>query len=352
MEIFDSIVELLTQRESVVLTTIISRSGSAPRAVGARMIVRGDGSIRGTVGGGILEARVQQLAENTFEHRGAIVRDFVLTAEDAEQMGMICGGRLRVLIQYVDGGDPAHLAFYREVAAAFELGQRAWLMTEIPAGETARNGLAQCLCRSDGTRFFAGRHRDASIPSPLEGAREPQVVTQGESRFLVEPLCHEGAAFIFGAGHIAHKLAPLTRLVGFRTVVLDDRAEFANRERFVSADDIVVLSSFENAMADLAIDENSYIVIVTRGHAHDTTLLGQALATRAGYVGMIGSRRKCNAVYHALEKEGVAAEAFERVHAPIGLAIAAETPEEIAVSITAELIAVRAGAKAYKKTDR
>lgn len=350
MEILDSLVELLTQRESVVLTTIISRSGSAPRAVGARMVVRGDGSILGTIGGGILEARVQQLAENAFDHRGAIARDFVLSTEDAEQMGMICGGRLRVLIQYVDGGDPDYLAFYREVAAAFELGKRAWLMTEIPAGETARNGLVQCLCRSDGTLLFAGQYRDASIPASLQETRTPQVVIQGESCFLVEPLCHEGVVFIFGAGHIAQKLAPLTRLVGFRTVVLDDRAEFANRERFASADDVVVLSSFENTMAALSIDENSYIVIVTRGHIHDRTLLGQALATHAGYIGMIGSRRKRNAVYQTLEEEGVATEAFERVHAPIGLAIAAETPEEIAVSIVAELIAVRAGIKEQKKS--
>jgi xanthine dehydrogenase accessory factor len=346
MEIFDGIVELLTQRESVVLTTIISRAGSAPRAVGARMVVRGDGSILGTIGGGILEARVRQLANNAFDDRGAIARDFDLTAGDAEQMGMICGGRLRVLIQYIDGGDPVNLTFYREVAAAFELGKRAWLITEVPAGESARNGLVQCLCRSDGTRVFAGPYGDALIPSPLNETRDPQVVTRGDACFLVEPLCHEGVAFIFGAGHISQKLAPLTRLVGFRTVVLDDRAEFANRERFASADDVVLLSSFDNAMADLSIDENSYIVIVTRGHAHDKTLLGQALATRAGYIGMIGSRRKRNAVYRALQKEGVATEAFERVHAPIGLAIAAETPEEIAVSITAELIAVRAGIKA------
>jgi xanthine dehydrogenase accessory factor len=158
----------------------------------------------------------------------------------------------------------------------------------------------------------------------------------------VELLCHERVVFIFGAGHISRQLALLTRLVGFRTVVLDDRPEFANRERFASADEVVVLPSLDGAMADLPLDENSFIVLVTRGHAHDKNLLGEALATRAGYIGMIGSRRKRDAVYQDLEKEGFAPEAFQRVHSPIGLSIAAETPEEIAVSIAAELIAVRA----------
>lgn len=343
MHIFTNIAELLTQRESIVLTTILSRNGSAPRAVGARMIVRSDGSIIGTIGGGILETRVQQLAKHAFEHRGASVRDFVLTAEDAEQMGMICGGQLRVLIQYMDGSNPTYSGFYRQVTAALDLGKSAWMMTEIPAGETTRNGLVQCLCRSNGTHVCIGQHANLPTLSSLAESREFQVVARGSSRFFVEPLCHEGVVFIFGAGHISQKLALLTRLVGFRTVVLDDRTEFANRERFASADDVVVLPSFDHAIAGLPIDENSFLVLVTRGHAHDKSLLGEALATRAGYIGMIGSRRKRDTVYQELEKEGFTANAFERVHSPIGLSIAAETPEEIAVSITAELIAVRAG---------
>ena len=342
-QLFNRLTELLAQRESVVLTMILSRNGSAPRTVGTRMIVRRDGSIIGTIGGGILEARVQQLAKQAFDHQGAIVHDFVLTAEDAEQMGMICGGQIRVLIQYVDGSDSDCLAFYQQVTASLKLRKPAWLTTEIPLGETVYSGLVQCLCHNDGARIFAGYHDNLPIPSPLAETKEPQVVSQGASRFLIEPLCHEGVVFIFGAGHIAQELAPLTRRVGFRTVVLDDRAEFANRERFASADDVAVLPSFDDVMTDLSIDENSYIVLVTRGHIHDKTLLGEALATRAGYIGMIGSRRKRDAVYQDLEKEGFTAENFQRVHSPIGLSIGAETPEEIAVSITAELIAARAG---------
>jgi len=172
---------------------------------------------------------------------------------------------------------------------------------------------------------------------------QPVVIEFQGERFFVEPLCSEGSAYIFGAGHIGQKLAQLTKFVGFHTVVLDDREEFANRELLGSADRIVVLRSFDEAMKDLNIDEESYLVIVTRGHVHDKTVLGQALRTRARYIGMIGSRTKRDATYEVLTKEGFAAGDFARVHAPIGLNIGAETPEEIAISIVAELIQARAG---------
>jgi xanthine dehydrogenase accessory factor len=130
--------------------------------------------------------------------------------------------------------------------------------------------------------------------------------------------------------------------VGFRTVVLDDREEFADRGRFPWVDEIHVLESFERAMDGLVINDESYLVLVTRGHAHDRTVLAQALRTTAGYIGMIGSRRKREAIYAALLEAGFTPRDLERVHCPIGLDIGAETPEEIAVSILAELIQMRA----------
>jgi xanthine dehydrogenase accessory factor len=174
------------------------------------------------------------------------------------------------------------------------------------------------------------------------GGRLPGLVRYGEEDFFVEPLSMEGSVFIFGAGHVGLELAPLAKLVGFRTIVLDDRPEFANRERFPSADAVIVPHSFKNALDGLDIDEQSYIVILTRGHVHDKTVLGQALATRAGYIGMIGSKKKRDATYEALLAEGFTRADFKRVHSPIGVGIGAETPEEIAVSIVAELIQVRA----------
>ena len=161
--------------------------------------------------------------------------------------------------------------------------------------------------------------------------------------FFVEPTFVPGTVFLFGAGHVSQQVADLAARVNFRTVVLDDREEFANPQRFPKADQIVVPSSFEQAFAGLEIDSDSYVVIVTRGHLHDKTVLERALRTKAGYIGMIGSRRKRDMLYQALLSEGFTREDIDRVCCPIGLNIGGDTPEEIAVSIVAQLIKVRSG---------
>jgi xanthine dehydrogenase accessory factor len=161
---------------------------------------------------------------------------------------------------------------------------------------------------------------------------------------LLEPIISDPKVFVFGGGHISVCLAPLIKTVGFRLVVADDRPTFANRDRFPQADDVVV-DRFEGLLERLAIQDHDYLVIVTRGHLHDLVVLEQALRTNATYIGMIGSRRKTRLLYEELVKRGVPRIRLERVHAPIGLEIGAETPEEIAVSILAELIQVRAGTK-------
>ena len=139
-------------------------------------------------------------------------------------------------------------------------------------------------------------------------------------------------------------MAEFTRAVDFWTVVLDDRAEFTNRKHFPSADRLVVLDSFSNALDQISIDKDSYLVVITRGHLDDVTVMPQVLKTNARYIGMIGSRRKCALVFEDLRDQGFSDEAIQRVHAPIGLHISAETPEEIAVSIVAEMIQERAKA--------
>ena len=164
----------------------------------------------------------------------------------------------------------------------------------------------------------------------------------GQTHYLIEPVHYLGTVYIFGAGHVSQKLASLTSFVGFQTVVLDDRGEYANKDRFPDAGRVIVASDMGNCMKDLPINKSSYIVIVTRGHAYDMTILAQALQTDAGYIGMIGSRRKRDIIYEHLRQSGVSEEALNRVHSPIGTRINAETPEEIAVSIIGELISARA----------
>jgi xanthine dehydrogenase accessory factor len=342
MNLFKSMAQLLASGESLVLATIVSRSGSAPRVVGTRMIIRQNASIVGTIGGGLLEAQVQELAREVFAHRRSVLREFLFTAEEAARMSMICGGQVQVLIHYVDTSVPFNRELYQEILTTLDFRKRAWLITAMPSDGDSSEPPVQLLRRSDGTHVGHLAPLAVRVLTDQAGAGMPGLIEYQGQRFLVESLCHQGTLFIFGAGHVAQKLAPLARLVGFYTVVLDDRPEFANQERFDSADEIIVLGSFEQAVNGLEINEDGYLVLVTRGHAHDHTVLRQALGTRAGYIGMIGSRRKRDAIYAALGKEGFSREQLDRVHSPIGLNIGAETPEEIAVSIVAELIQVRA----------
>jgi len=342
MGIFNSIAGLLAGGESLVLATIVSRSGSAPRAVGSRMVVLQNAAIVGTIGGGILEARVQQLAKEVFGHGQSVLKKYVLNAQDASQIGMVCGGAVQVLVQFIDASRPSNLELYREIVAAIEGRKRASLISELPAGDGVPELTRQFLARSDGSAVGEQDHQTVQALSSQAGVGQPELVSCQGKQYLVESLCQEGTVYIFGAGHISQQLAPLTNLVGFRTVVLDDRQEFANPERFPTAEEVIVLDSFEQALAGLEMHADSYLVLVTRGHAHDNIVLRQALGSKAGYIGMIGSRRKRDAVYAALEREGFSRLEFARVFSPIGLAIGAETPEEIAVSIVAELIQVRA----------
>ena len=177
----------------------------------------------------------------------------------------------------------------------------------------------------------------------VDEIKNPFIMEVENQRFFIEPTFVPGTVFLFGAGHVSQQVAEVAALVKFRTVVLDDREEFANQQRFPKADQIIVLPSFERAFAGLEIDTDSYVVIVTRGHLHDKTVLEQALRTKAGYVGMIGSRRKRDILYQTMLSEGFTQGDIDRVHCPIGLNIGGDTPEEIAVSIVAELIKVRSG---------
>jgi xanthine dehydrogenase accessory factor len=341
MAIFESIVKLLKEGESFVLATILSRYGSAPRDVGSRMIIRSDGTIIGSIGGGLLEASVQKMAKELFATQKAVMRSFTLSRDGPTPIGMICGGSVEFLMHFEDASQPARLKHYEELLAALDSRKRAWLIMKLPDGKVSEEAPAAYLFKDGGASLEVQGLPPAKEFLVEASATQPLVAEFQGNRFLVEPLCSEGTVYIFGAGHIGQKLAQLTKFVGFRTVVLDDREEFANREQIGSADRIVVLRSFDEAMKDLDIYEESYLVIVTRGHVHDKTVLGQALRTRARYIGMIGSRKKRDATYQALTEEGFSAQDFLRVHSPIGLNIGAETPEEIAVCIVAELIQKR-----------
>jgi xanthine dehydrogenase accessory factor len=259
---------------------------------------------------------------------------------------MICGGEVELLVDFLDGEDFACRTLFDEVRKRQEANRPAWLVRSIRIAQDGGLGKTG-IGLMDEEGFDPGT---LAAPLPeidrLKEARrraEPVLIDFGELRYFIQPAGLSETLFIFGAGPIARELAPIGSTLGFRTVVIDDRAEVATAERFPSAAGIIVADSYEDCFRRLEFDASSSIVIVTHAHAHDRIVLSLALKTNAGYIGMISSRRKREMIYAALRQEGVAEIDLEPVHCPIGLAIGAQTPAEIAVSIAAELIAVRAG---------
>lgn len=253
MDVLEELVRLRRSGERCALATIVEVNGSIPSFESAKMLVRSDGTIVGTIGGGCVEAEVWTAAREVMESGKPRRLRFNLGQDAAYDEGLICGGQLEVFIEPV----------------------------------------------------------------------EPQ-----------------NRAIIFGAGHISKSIAQLTSLIGFNTTVVDNRESFANRERFPEADSVLA-GEYEEVFPSLDVNTSSYIIIVTRGHRDDMRVLRWAVATPARYIALIGSKRKVLNVVKELENEGLPRECFDRVYGPMGLNIGALTPEEIAVSVAAEIVAVR-----------
>lgn len=256
MDLYSEIVRLRKSGQKCALATIVEVNGSIPSYESAKILVREDGSMLGTIGGGCVEAEVWNAAREVISSEKPKHMTFSLGQDAAYDNGLICGGQLNVFIEAV-------------------------------------------------------------IPEP--------------------------AAIIFGAGHISKSLAQVSKLSGFAVTVVDNREAFANRERFPDAEEVIA-AEYEEAFEKLNVNSSSYIIIVTRGHRDDMRVLRWAITTEARYIAMIGSKRKVIGVLREFEKEGLPREQFERIYAPMGLEIGAITPEEIAVSVAAEMIAVRRGA--------
>lgn len=339
---------LLEGGEGFVLATIVSQAGSTPRDAGTRMIVRSDGTLAGTIGGGLLEAEVIREAKECFRRRNARLRSFDLRGSTRHELDMLCGGALEILLTYIEPTD-TNRALFQAIRDALRERRASLVVTDLGPEKEETKAARFCLARGRERVCGDFPHPDAwlsALEEEAAGTGVPTFVSLEGRRFVVEACVAPDRLYLFGAGHVSLAVQALASRVGFQTVVLDDRPEFANAARFPTADRVVVLDSFEEALAGLEIDRNSYLVIVTRGHSHDKTVLQQALRTPFGYVGMMGSRRKRETIYQALLREGFLSEELEKVHCPIGLEIGAEGPEEIAVSIVAELILVRSQKRA------
>ena len=356
--------DLARAGEPVVTATVIAARGSTPREVGASMIVRKDGSIVGSVGGGCGEAQVFWEAVRVLEEGRPRICEVDLSGEMNDLSPTNCGGVMEVFVDrwrwdHRGTAGLPDLDVVRRLREA-DAARRpvAWLVTVAdPGGDAAVPVGTKWLVEPDGALQGAAPAGLAPVLRGLAAA----ALASGESRLtwlrpagatwergeegeglgvFVEALAPAPELVIVGAGHIALPLAQLGTLLDFEVTVLDDRSAFASRERFPEAETVLV-GPVEVVLAARPIGPSTYLVLVPRGHQHDEAALRAVIASDAAYIGMIGSRRRVKEVFRHLEAAGVPADLISRVHAPIGLRIGAETPSEIAVAIAAELVQVR-----------
>ena len=349
-DVFEEASKQLGQGDPVVVATVVRTKGSTPQKPGAKLLVREDGSGVGTLGGGCVEGDIWFAARELMRRGGAAQhREYQLNEDLAAEDGLVCGGTMYFLI------DPVYrpgemLPYAREIEAAYRGEGAAALATLIKPGIGGGGGDTgtKLFIREDGTS--EGTLGSADIDrSAMKMARE--LMVHGRNRYVTMP---DGAEYfveayttppqlvICGGGHVSKAIAPLAKPLGFRLFVTDDREEFANMERFPEAEKVVPLKP-EEALPQLPINPNTFIVVATRGHRFDNVALAAAARTNAKYVGLMGSLRKTILIYEDLIREGVPLDRIKEIRSPIGLDIHARTPEEIAISIMAEVVMFRLG---------
>jgi len=316
----------LEHGQSLVLVTVIASSGATPRGAGARMLVGKQGRICGTIGGGAVEYRSEQIAAKVLEEKTSLGHDFTLTKDDVQNLGMICGGACDVFFHYLPAGDSHTIVLCEKAEAQFLKGSNLWLLTQL--GEKGKMGLY-----SDSLGFWG-----IPVSGELKLSRHPE--RMGD--IFAEQINVSGRVYVFGGGHVAQELVPVLSHVGFRCVVMDDRTEFTKKELFPGAEE-VICGDLQNIGDYMTIGKDDYVCVMTRGHAYDTVVQAQVLKCRPTYCGVIGSAFKAAGVRKTLKEEyGLLDEELDLVTTPIGLNIKGETPAEIAISIAAQMILHRA----------
>ena len=321
-ELVSAICGRLHAGEYAMLCCILKADGSTPRGAGAKMAVFQDGTTLGTVGGGALERLSGVRAAELLREARSETREYRLAPDKKDDIGMVCGGDVLMGFYCCDPARAEDVAAFDALRDVLDRNGTAWIRTEFDSSGESRLSVIE---RED-------IHSEAErLPT------EPKLTQTEEKTVLLEPVARHETVYIFGGGHVGAALAPALSAVGFSVVVYDSRTDFVTRERFPTAKELV-FGSFENALDTVKIAPEDYIVIMTPGHKADHMVLSQALRTKATYIGCIGSSKKVAYVNQKLAEEGFSEDDIARIHSPIGLPIKAQTPEEIAVSITAELI--------------
>jgi xanthine dehydrogenase accessory factor len=358
-ELIQELLYELERGETVAMATIVRRKGSVPREVGAKMLVHRGGKISGTVGGGCGEAEVWRSALNVIDTQRPSTVQIELTEEIAMESQGVCGGIFDVFVQPWYNAPLPDQPAMRDYAHAIHealTGEHAVVILTIVAGSSSwRAQIGQQMLVHENGETLGKLNLPSAQPGLSEqlGQLAQQAIDDGNPRLekivgpqniwaeiFVEPILPRPVLLIAGAGHIAAPLAALAHLMNFSVSVTDDRASFANRERFPTAQRLLV-GDIEATLQNYPITPRTHIVLVTRAHAHDVQGLRAIIDSPAAYIGMIGSQRRVWAVFKLLHEEGVPVEKLMRVRAPIGLDLGGGTPEEIALSIMSEITMLR-----------
>ncbi|MCO1601849.1 XdhC family protein [Desulfosporosinus nitroreducens] len=359
-QVYLGLKKVFEQNLEAVLITVTSVLGSTPRKPGAKMLVFADGTTVGTIGGGCGEAEAKREALNVLTKYDSKTYSLNMTADIAQEEGMVCGGIMELFMEYIGTHTPVENAdLNKDYLAAVESHNHPVLVTVIEAAEESWLGNKLVIKTNGDVTGDLGKKElnNIGFEKGKIGSRKCQPFLicldfefnpcessspKAAYRLLVEPPTTVVQLLILGAGHIAVPLATMAKIVGYEVTVVDDRPSFANVNRFSTANK-VLCADFERALETIDINPQTFVVIITRGHRYDKVCLKKVINHPAAYIGMIGSRKRVKSLLVDLEEEGVAKEALQKLYSPIGLKIGAETPEEIAVSILSELIKVQRG---------
>ncbi len=348
-KVFNETVKLLSEGEPVTLATVVRTKGSTPQKPGAKLLIRKDGSAVGTLGGGCVEGDIWFAAKELMKKGGpAQYRDYFLNEDLAAKDGLVCGGTMYFLIDPVYK-PKSYLPYAEEISNAYSGGKPVALVSLIKPSEKVTTPVGTKLfVREDGTT-------DGTLGSPeldseaikkslelMAYGKNEYVTTEDGAEYFIEAYTTPPQLTLMGGGHVSKAIASVANTLGFRIFVIDDRQQFSNKERFPYAADTIV-AGFDDGLKQVPVNKNTFIVIATRGHRLDDVALEAAAKSPAEYIGLIGSKRKTMLIYEELFKRGIPIERIRQVHAPVGHNIGARTPEEIAISILAEILQFRLG---------
>lgn len=313
-KLVDVMIKRLEAGKDTMLLSIVENVGSAPRHTGAAMLVADNGYVAGTIGGGMLEYRCTQLAQEDLAKGEGTLRQFRLTKDEVAGLGMVCGGDVDVLFTLVK-----------------------------PTEENKATLTAISNCVNSYGKGYIALSMDGNIISFADESNiwDYKHANIHEKAYYITELGNTSRVYIFGGGHLAQELVPLITHLGFRCVVTDDRAEFSTKELFPQAEELHTYN-YDDLDGKFNVYPQDYIIAMTRGHLGDLDVQKFAMRTSAYYIGVVGSKSKIKAVNEKLRNAGFSDEDIARITTPIGIKIHSETPAEIAVSIAAQLIEKRA----------